>query len=87
MLLGRMAASEATGHSWRRNLSRVPPPTGGGKIRLPCHPFKEHFPMNSFLNAAKNETLRKGFLPRVSMLIFHGNHYRMASLFFPKVRL
>jgi hypothetical protein len=32
------------------------------------------------------ETLRKGFLPRVSMLIFLGNHYRMASLIFPRIK-
>jgi len=35
------------GHSWRRTLSQVPPPTGGGNTRLPCHPSKEHSPMNS----------------------------------------
>jgi hypothetical protein len=61
MLIGRKAESEATGHSWRRNLSQVPLPTGGGNTRPPCHPFMEHSPMNLFLDTKWKETLRKGF--------------------------
>jgi len=64
------------GHSWRRTLFEVPPPTGGGNTRRPCHPSREHPPMNSSPNAPGKggrerserwrETLKKGFPPRVS---------------------
>jgi hypothetical protein len=77
--LGRPQAPVAEGgpgHSWRRTLLQVPPPTGGGNTRRPCHPSKEHPPMNSSPNAPWKEgrersdrwkeTPTKGFLPRVS---------------------
>jgi hypothetical protein len=77
--LGRPQAPVAEGgpgHSWRRTLSQVPPPTGGGNTRRPCHPSKEHPPMNSSPNAPWKEGRErsdrwkenptKGFLPRVS---------------------
>jgi hypothetical protein len=64
------------GHSWRRTPLRGSPPTGGGNTRPPCHPSKEHPPMNLSLYApwkegkersdCWKETLKKGFLPRVS---------------------
>ncbi len=64
------------GHSWRRTLSQGPPPTGGGNTRPPCHPSKEHPPMNSSSDAPRKggrersdrwrKTRNKGFPPRVS---------------------
>jgi hypothetical protein len=66
MLLGKEVESKASGHSWRRNLSQVPPPTGSGKNRPPCHPFKEHPPMDLFLDSQQEETLGKGFPRRLS---------------------
>ncbi len=69
-------AEGGPGHSWRRTLFEVPPPTGGGNARPPCHPSKEHPPMNSSPNAPWKggrerserwrETRNKGFPPRVS---------------------
>jgi hypothetical protein len=42
------------------------PSNGRREHPPPCHPSKEHPPMNSFLNAHRREILGKGYAPRIS---------------------